>query len=266
MRVADSLFALQQYRKASLAYEYFLFSNPQKHEAHFRALYQKALAQQAEGLHGAALASLNRVNIFTLNEAQKKQLYLKQAVLMLVTGKYAEANFTLLKLKGISSGNLEADLLLCLAEVYDKKWELAQSHFRDVVKKYELQTQDASIVAQNLLDNPPELKSEEHLFYYSILPGLGMVYVDELGEGLLNFSLNAAPLAMGVYSIYLGYYVTGYVVGSTLLEKFYFGGRERSKYLLRRNNHKKASFYQNEVKTQFMKLLAAVLAQKNAIE
>jgi len=73
------------------------------------------------------------------------------------------------------------------------------------------------------------------------IPGSGHIYSGAIGEGIINFLLNASALGFGAWHTYTGYYFTAYVVGVTSLERFYTGGKRRAENLAEWKNTENAN-------------------------
>ncbi len=86
-------------------------------------------------------------------------------------------------------------------------------------------------------DNLPNLKDPEKAMMLStFIPGAGQMYAGYPGEGLLNLSLHLVSLSVAAYAGYHGFYITGYVAGLAVFQKFYFGSKERAYHLAEKNN------------------------------
>ncbi|HPD64346.1 MAG TPA: hypothetical protein P5265_11830 [Bacteroidia bacterium] len=85
--------------------------------------------------------------------------------------------------------------------------------------------------------NLPSIKNPDRAETMSaILPGLGHIYAGYPEEGILSFTIIAGSLTAGIYGIFKKYYFTGYFIGLSMFQKFYFGGIRRAHQLAEKHN------------------------------
>lgn len=102
----------------------------------------------------------------------------------------------------------------------------------------------------------PKIKNPDKAQLLShILPGAGQFYAGKIGEGLLSFSLQAAVLGLTGYGIYKQYYITSYLAGFGVFQKFYFGGGTRASFLTKQRNEKVASDFNTKVNKKLTELV-----------
>jgi TM2 domain-containing membrane protein YozV len=81
------------------------------------------------------------------------------------------------------------------------------------------------------------------------IPGLGHAYAGYPGEGLISLAVNLSSIGIMVLGGLNAYYITGYVAGAGLFQKFYFGGQTRAEYLARRHNYLKSHEFNMKAKS-----------------
>lgn len=245
---------LGQYHQAALEYERLIYEHSDNDTLINAALISKSEALKLTGNYSRALATLERVNLFSITEETKPIFYQKKAVLQILSKQYTEAIFSLLVLKSIEPNNTNTDILLCIAYNYAEKWSKAADVFSRLDTQHILNPKVSDSIL-NLYTTIPELKSVERASFLSIIPGLGMIYANELGEGILSFFLNAVPLGLGAYAFVEGYYFTGFLGGAFALEKFNTGGRLRAEYLTKKYNYTTSLQYNSKLKSLLLQLL-----------
>ncbi|MBN1990941.1 MAG: hypothetical protein JW783_16175 [Bacteroidales bacterium] len=257
---ADSLYLAGNYTLAAIEYEriYFLEQNPQLKNS---ALLQKASSLKQLKQYTAAIANLQRIPLFFLNDSTRNIVHFEKALCYYLNGDFTLAEFEVRQLKEQQNPFYSAkhDILLALSLNEQNKWANAKLVLGDVIAKstFSQNQKDSLVATLNMLyskRNLPKLKSENKLFWISFIPGAGIAYAGKPLEGAFNFTLNATALGLGVLGILNGYYITGYAGGAIMLEKFYFGGRRRSEYLLKQTNYTRSRRFNQEVKAIAIKL------------
>lgn len=225
------------------------------------ALLQKASSLKQLKQYTAAIANLQRIPLFFLNDSTRNIVHFEKALCYYLNGDFTLAEFEVRQLKEQQNPFYSAkhDILLALSLNEQNKWANAKLVLGDVIAKstFSQNQKDSLVATLNMLyskRNLPKLKSENKLFWISFIPGAGIAYAGKPLEGAFNFTLNATALGLGVLGILNGYYITGYAGGAIMLEKFYFGGRRRSEYLLKQTNYTRSRRFNQEVKAIAIKL------------
>jgi hypothetical protein len=83
----------------------------------------------------------------------------------------------------------------------------------------------------------PKIKdSEKATTLSSFIPGLGQLYVGNIGESFGAFSFNLLALSYMGVNFWLGNYITTFSFGSGLLYQFHSGNRRRASFVTERQN------------------------------
>lgn len=175
---------------------------------------------------------------YMLNELQEADLHLKQAEAQVYR---VDTNLIFLH-------------ILVLNEL--RNWEEARTQFESL-RKVTLVKDSIQERINVLYQNPPKLKSvSKAVMYSSFLPGTGQMYAGYVGEGLANTMLELASLSLGAYAAFNKLYVTGFVFGYGMFQKFYTGGQNRVEYLVNKRNYERSLEYNNKLKDLLLKLKA----------
>lgn len=253
-KIGDSLMQLKQYKGALIYYERQIFDSPDK-ITQAKLLLKKAGCQKLMGKYAEGLQELKRATYSGLGDSLVFEIHYQSALCAFLSSQFDEAATRIKMLYHFVQDTVmeqQSLLLETLVLVEQMKWTEAEQKAMDYIQILEAdQSQkDVLILAiRKLFENPPKLKKENTgrwLNYF--LPGSGQVYAGYPGDGLMSFLLNASSLAFGVFMIINGYYITGYIIGTGLLQKFYFGGLRHTEFLVQKTNYKKVRKFNEELK------------------
>ena len=207
-----------------------------------QAIFKKALVYKAMGNYEKTEEELNRIGIRNPTDTLFPLKAYEMAFAQYMTGYYQAALSTIETYGVMISGEhkvmpgLLTLKILCYNQLF--KFNMAEKTIHQLAG---LSDTSDSLKYTNLLkyyEKAPRFKNPETAKHLSILPGLGQVYCGKVFEGGLSFLLNASALGFGAWEVYSGYYLTGYVVGVTLLQKFHSGGQHRAELLAKQVNEK----------------------------
>ena len=169
---------------------------------------------------------------------------------------YRQSIFNLEKIKKALSykNDLVTNILILINKNYLNEWESASNLFKEISVNKQLDKTTVDSI-RTIYSKFPKLKKQKAAYLWSFIPGMGIVYAGKTFEGILNFSLNALPLYLGVHQVVNKFYYTGYFGGAILIEKFYFGGRKRAKYLVKKYNYNVSFNYNLKLKELLLSLL-----------
>lgn len=121
------------------------------------------------------------------------------------------------------------------------------------------QMRDSLINEINKLYTPknyPKYKNPEkaHL-YSSFVPGLGQAYSGYFADAAFSAIMQLTGIGVAAYGILVAkYYVTGFVLGYGIFQRFYIAGTKRAEFLANKYNHVSARKYNDCIKDFLMNL------------
>ena len=252
--IGDSLFKVGKYNEASIAYEYLIYSSNNIYVSNV-AKYHKALCYKQMGLFKKASVEMEKINYSALSDSQFLIFHYEAALNAYLSEDFNTSVFhTDQALLRNHKWHICNELYLVRALSYNnlEKWDKAHDaaiHYCNVAFENELKENiKAKIDSIYEIKNIPKIKSEKKLSYYCLIPGFGQVYCGYYFEGLLNFSLNALALAAGGYEIYYRYFITGYCLAAVPINKFYFGGKRRAEFSIKKTNYLRLNGFNEKVK------------------
>jgi TM2 domain-containing membrane protein YozV len=132
--------------------------------------------------------------------------------------------------------------ILCLNSL--RKWEDAHDLLNYLIINSDLKELEKKKLAEEIDEiyynkSLPKFKKPAKAENLSrFIPGSGQMYSGAVGEGTINFLMNASILGFAAYEFYTQYYFTGYFVGLGLLNKTYNGGIRRAGIIADKRNQK----------------------------
>jgi len=254
----DSLVQLERYREALIFYERQIFDSREK-PVITRLLLKKAQCLKLTGMYAEALDELKRASYAGFSDSLSFEVLYESALCAWLSSQFDEAAARIKMLQHFVKDTVMVKrslLLETLILAEQLKWE--ESHAKAVVYIQSLQIpereQEKMLLAlEKQFQSPPKLKKENTGRWLNYLvPGSGQVYAGYPAGGIMSFALNATSLAFGVLMIINGYYLTGYIIGTGLLQKFYFGGLRRTEYLVQKTNYLRIRKFNDEIKEILM--------------
>jgi len=261
-RKADSLYRTGAFYEASVEYErcYYFADSP---VLRCQAILGKANCLKQLGEYGKAAARLAQAPLQGLEDTLAFQLQYQMAFCQYLAADFQTANGLLADLR---LRYVQPELLVQTEFLQFLLWnELRQYDSAELtaVRYVKLRYTDPfhangilRILEQHYdQQNLPHLKNANSAVWMSrIVPGLGQTWLGHPGEGAVNFVLNAASLGLGIFGVVSGYPITGYFLGTGFLQKFYFGGINRTKYLSQKVNYQRAKRFNDKSRAMILNL------------
>lgn len=240
-----SINTTKNYKQALLRYEYAIWKGAHGDDRN-RLLLKKALCFRDLNDFEEAIKSLNRTRLSKCNDSLRAEIIYNKAFFNYAIKNYTESLTFLKQLnhsKAFQNYLHRYYVLKSINENSLRRWNEAHASLNEYLQYLEerhhyippLQVAIDSIYSKK---NIPKLKNKRKAFILSFLPGAGMIYSGKPIKGIINFTLCSVSLGFGAYHIFNELYLTGYFGGGILLEKFYFGGRRHTDYLIDYQNNK----------------------------
>ena len=253
---ADSLFQLGAFREASIEYDRLLYSSENSTDAAF-AILGKVECLKQTGRYLQAKNLLTDVPANNLPDSLHVRIRYQSALCAYLAGDFSLAESELKLLATMHPGRVtsqEAGLLNILVLNEKNDYTGAASLLPEYITGlgWSRQTTDSLILAANRVyhrKNLPRIVKPQRATILSVfLPGLGQAYAGYPGEGLISLAVNLSSIGIMVVGGINSYYITGYVAGAGLFQKFYFGGQTRAEYLARRHNYLSSRAFNQKAK------------------
>lgn len=248
---ADSLFSVQRYFEASVAYERILFSCSNINDRYY-AINRKTQCLKQQRLFDEAVNFLKPYLTETLPDSARYQLFTEQIVCDYLAGNYENA------VSAIEQGDIqfssrkpEAKLLLIKVLSLNKlqQWNKAEK----VYTAFFSAAKD-SAVYENPYLKLPRLKSVNKAQWLStFIPGAGQIYAGKPLEALVSIIIQGAGLYYGITSFLDHYYLSAWLAGAGLFGSFHMGGVRRSEVLVNQYNQKQADAFNRHVEELLLK-------------
>ena len=214
---------------------------------------KKAECRKREQLFKEAFGACKRIGLAGLNDSLLMRVLYEQAISAYLAGNFKQAQSALIQLDYQSKTKQPVRdhrllQVLVLNELHE--WQKADSLLSSFIQQEHPGKDSLLSYGQNLYsaNGLPRMKSQKKAYWFSFVPGLGLMYAGAPGEGIFNFLLSGGSLAFGSWQVYQKYYLTGYVSGTFLLQKFYFGGRHRTEHLIDQWNYEKSKEFNEKVR------------------
>jgi tetratricopeptide (TPR) repeat protein len=247
---ADSLFIVGNFARAALEYEREIFYGNDMNAALFGRVQCFKQMRQFD----KASEELLRVRLFTLNQAQMVEYFYEKILCYYLSGAFVEAQSAIDEMYlSLPDSSLTTSTLVLQTLVYNElqQWDNARQTALLYARTFpspQRENLEAMIEQMYAKKNLPKLKRERVSRTLAFVPGLAHIYAGYWMEGSVSFLLNSAALAFGVYEVWHGYYITGYLFGAGILSATYFGGFSRAAQLLQQRNEESIRLFNNNVK------------------
>ena len=256
---ADSLYSVGNYAWAALEYERIVFSGEQGDDVN-KALFGRVQCFKQMESFDKASDELLRIKTYMLNPDQLLSYYYEKILCYYLQGKFSDALSSVdemyLNIQDTEACNSTLFLQILIHNEL-RQWDKAKEISLKYAQLHSLPDSDgveAKIKELYAKKSIPKLKNRKVSKVLSFVPGLGHVYAGYWVEGSVAFLLNASVLAFGVYEVWTGYYVTGYLLGAGILSATYMGGFERASFLLEKRNYEKVRAFNNHIKSELINL------------
>jgi tetratricopeptide (TPR) repeat protein len=201
-----------------------------------------------------ASEELLRVRLFSLGQSQMVDYFYEKILCYYLSGAFVDAQSTIDEMYlSLPDSTLTTSTLVLQTLLYNElqQWDKAQQtallHAR-TLSSPQIENMEAMIEQIYTEKNLPKLKREKLGKVLAFVPGLAHIYAGHWVEGSVSFLLNSAILAFGVYQVWYGYYITGYLLGAGTLSATYLGGFSRSAQLIQEHNEKSIRLFNNHAK------------------
>ena len=256
----DRLYESGNYFEASIEYERQIFYAQNQTDINLLK-YKKALCYKKMGEYGRSLEELQP--IFFSNQADSLYQYISYelALCNFLNGDSARALWKIEEYFHQSKDSASFFHFLpikILALNETMKWEEAKRSFLQFVDMQNLSTEKQAEMEKIVNElyskkNLPKIKSVKKAENWSrFLPGAGQMYTGNVGEGVINFLINASVLTFAGIQAYNGFYITGYLGGLGFFNKTYHGGIKRAGVLANQTNEKQLSNFNLEVNNELI--------------
>lgn len=257
---ADRLYESGNYFEASIEYERQIFYAQNQTDINLLK-YKKALCYKKMGEYDRSLEELQP--IFFLNQADTLYQYVsyEQALCNFLNGDAANALWKIDEYFHQSKDSASFQYFLpikILALNETMKWEEAKNSFLQYIEMQNLTPEKQATMEQTINDlydkkNLPKMKSVRKAENWSrFLPGSGQMYAGNVGEGAINFLINASVLTFAGIQAYNGFYLTGYLGGLGFLNKTYHGGIKRAGVLATQKSKTEMSNFNQEINAEII--------------
>ena len=253
--LADSLFLAEDYFRASIEYERLIFHQSEPGETNFYR-YKKALCYKNINDYSRALSELQTIYFPNPTDSLYSYVAYAQALCLFLNDDALKAlwkidEFINRSHDSVAYRQFQPLKILCLNQQHD--WENAKNELKAFIqkspiaskKKEAFQSQIDSLYSKKTIPKIRSVKKAENLSRF--IPGAGQVYVGKIGEGMVNFLINASILAFSAHQFYYKFYVTGYLAGLGMFNKTYHGGIKRAGHLAAEKNKIKTDAFNHNI-------------------
>lgn len=248
-REGDSLFKASQYDVSLLAYERAYYdvtefpdsswSSGNIQNAQNACLLRKIYCLKAIGKFEEASKIALRFNFSDLSDSSHYVLRNEMIVCYFLSGLYDDVINQSEQLQFFvkdSTLKRRSDIWKIIALTYLKRYTEAKKSFELYASTRKLNVDVDSVFAFAKKNRFKNVKKAETLATF--LPGVGMIYVGNITEGLISLGLQIGTLGFAGLSFWKGYYLSGFLTGFGLFQSFYFGGIRRTENLANIKNQR----------------------------
>lgn len=243
----DSLLKRKQYDLALLAYERAYFeisefsdttlSSNSLQEARNNCILRKAYCLKTMGKYVEASKTAQRLELNNLSDSSQFLLRNEIVVCYFLSGFYEDALSQIQQIRFFikdSTLTQQTDIWEILSLVHLKRYTEAKVIFKKYLAYRHISMDVDEVFSFEKKTGFRNPKKAEALATF--LPGAGMIYSGKVKEGVTSLILQLATLGYGGYSIWKGYYFSGFFSGFGLFQAFYFGGIRRAGVLAEQRN------------------------------
>lgn len=239
LTLADSLFRQKDYFQAVTEYKRFLFFHSGKKDSlSIQAWFQMGLCYRNSRDWESAYSTFDTVMALSDSGPLRERAHFQSALVQLSQGSKGEAEFEFAGLAKFSPDSLtrsQAFFFQGICQIQRHGWEEARKSFQKYVR---LSGSRIPPGMDSLLESGSRQKWRSPVtarWLSTALPGLGQAYTGYFLEGAFALTLNASLGWLVVYLVMQGQIVEG-ALAVFVLQRFYFGNREKAGQLASRFN------------------------------
>jgi len=248
LRQADSLFSSGAFPESGLAYAYAEYLSHHSDTLAMARIGQVKCYQQ-DGKYTDACRVIDQTSPFGITDSLAALVIYESLLSHYLAGepeisisRYQQARH-ILETSGLHRQSL---LILTLSYLDSRNWPLAHSTGQLLVSPEHSSAWDALFTTDAL----PRYRKPETARLLSIFcPGSGQIYAGYTGSGIFSFTIHAGILALAVTGFVNGYYLTAWLAGLGMFQKFYYGGIHRAEVLCKTKNRQELKKYLLPVKS-----------------
>lgn len=234
--------------------------------------YYKSLCYKGLAKYDKALEELKEINLNNVPDTLFLMIRYEQALCSYLNNDVNQAlhNIDEIKMRSKDSLNSSDIILLdilCLNAT--RNWDNALALWNNYIGNLQLQDSVKNIFKKEIAKvysrkNIPRFYSPGKARNLScFIPGSGQIYCGSIPEGLFNLFINVSFLGYTLWEFYSKYYLTGYLVGLRLFNKFYIGGINRANNLAIEKNKQGISKFNTENSSLMIKIIDAKFSGKS---
>jgi tetratricopeptide (TPR) repeat protein len=257
------LFRAEDYRNALFEYERLIY-RATENALKTDYLLKKSICYKVLLEHENAVSELERIDLNGLVVERLFEIKFQAALNCYLNEDFSNASSYLVQLSFfVKDESLSSKALWLYALVLNEQsnWEEAKKKVIEYIQFFpdSERNKDSLIIRIEELyrfSNYPVLYSISRAQKMSsILPGLGQIFTGHFKEGLISFSFNVIALGFMGYDIFSTNYISAFTLGSGIFQKFYFGGIERTRFLVTSKNNKGIRDYNDVLKMEIVKMV-----------
>jgi len=234
--------------------------------------YYKSLCYKGLAKYDKALEELKEINLNNVPDTLFLMIRYEQALCSYLNNDVNQAlhNIDEIKMRSKDSLNSSDIILLdilCLNAT--RNWDNAFVLWNNYIENLQLRDSVKNIFKKEIVkvyskENIPGFYSPGKARNLScFIPGSGQIYCGSIPEGLFNLFINVSFLGYTIWEFYSKYYLTGYLVGLRLFNKFYIGGINRANNLAIEKNKQGISKFNTENSSLMIKIIDAKVSGKS---
>lgn len=207
--------------------------------AFFRLKKSKVLKEISD--YNEINLTLSKVDIYELTDFDLlTQVIFERTTALSVLGLPNEAEALIIE-AGLLYKSQSLPLPLAIMHIIllnqQNKYAQAKTFLAIYNNQYNLGLNTDSIYAKALKFKPKS--STKAALLSTIAPGLGQFYAKSYRHGFVSGTMVLASIGFGAVNMYNGFWLTGFFVGASYFNKFYWGGQTNASYLADKYNQDK---------------------------
>ncbi len=260
---ADSLVKVGELNWALMEYERIIYATTDNAERTLALLKKSECYVLLQDLKSAE-KNLQRIFFSGLSDSLQYVARYNSAFYSYLNKNYNQSISELVMIDNFlpDSIKISSYILYALVLNENREWDNAKEKlvkWTDYNYSNQPQKRDSLINVINKLYHPknyPKYKNPEkaHL-YSSFVPGLGQAYSGYFADAAFSAIMQLTGIGVAAYGILVAkYYVTGFVLGYGIFQRFYMAGTKRAEFLANKHNHVSARKYNDCIKDFLLQL------------